>query len=499
MNKFARLHLLYTLLIVCTAAFLFGMIVFFVRWSLWNIDDDFKANADYVRAHFRDQLAQNETILVGLGSFLKTQRSIDLASITAYADAMSTRFPHISMFQVAQYVDSDSVAAYKMLMMQQGIAKPGILQFGGGRLELEGYSQFASALPVIFVAPASSKAVLELDISSIDFIRQSLPAKAYSEMTISEPIDLFDGDKALVLMQSIPKDEVHKESYVALILIKQDMLFPQKKLDKDWNIAVTIIPPNGKSFYVGEPVSTTKRARSSYFLQRVTVADDIRFSQYTIKFELSRNITWFDLDLWKLSLLIFMVVVVIAVLCVIYLMHFSVEVQRERHQKILFRQANYDLLTDLPNRFYFEDASSRILANAERNSKGVLLLFVDLNGFKYINDHMGHDAGDKVLKAVGYALNTLLRQGDLAARLGGDEFVILVDDIKDLSAVLHMIEKVRRVLGCLFVEGVPTDKVSGSVGFAFTLQHGYRLQHLLQVADRSMYGEKHFHHANNEY
>lgn len=369
----------------------------------------------------------------------------------------------------------------------------------GGQLELNASAQFTNTLPVIFVAPASSKAVLGLDISSIDFIRQSLPTKKYSEITISEPIDLFDGDKALVLMQSIPKDDVHKEGYVALILIKQDMLFPQKNLDKEWDLLVTVIPPHGKAFYVGEPTSHLKKAKSSYFLQRVTVSDNVRFSQYTIKLELSRKITWFDLDLWRLSLLVFMVIVVLAVLCVIYLMHFSVEVQRERHQKILFHQANYDLLTDLPNRFYFEDMSSRILANAERNNKGVLLLFVDLNGFKYINDNLGHDAGDNVLKAVGDALKALLRHGDLVARLGGDEFVILVDDIKDLGAVLHMIEKVRRVLSSLHVENVPTDKISGSVGFAFSMQHGYSLQHLLQVADRSMYGEKHFHHAQNEY
>lgn len=132
MNKFARLHLLYTLLIVCTAAFLLGMIVFFVRWSLWNINDDFKANADFVRTHFRDQLAQNETILIGLVSFLKTRRSLDLASINAYTDEMLARFPHISMFQIAQYVDSNSVTTYQNLMKQQGIAQPSIRQFGGG-------------------------------------------------------------------------------------------------------------------------------------------------------------------------------------------------------------------------------------------------------------------------------------------------------------------------------------------------------------------------------
>lgn len=494
MNKFTRLHVLYSFLIACTAAFLFGMVVFFIRWNLLHMDDEFKSDASYVRNHIRDQLAQNETVLIGLGSFLKTTDGVDLASLDAYASVMMERFSHISMFQIAQYVNADSIASYQLIMKQQGILQPSIVQFGGTELSLSSPIAFVETLPVIFVAPSSSKAVLGLDLSSIEFIRQALPPKASSEMTISEPIDLFDGDKALIIMQSIPKQSPVSSSYVAFILIKQDMLFSQRDLGKAWTVSITVSPPNGKSFHVDNGAAQPKQSKSSYFLHKVVVTDDIKFSKYNIRFELSRNITWLDLDLWKLSLLVFMVLIVLAVLCIIYLMHFAVEVQRDRHQRILFRQANYDLLTKLPNRYYFEDSAHRILAGAERQGSGVLLLFVDLNDFKAINDNLGHDAGDKVLKAVGDALNSVLRQGDLAARLGGDEFVVLIDEIKDLSAVLHMIERVRRVLNALRVADIPAHKISGSVGFAYTLQHGYNLQHLLQVADRSMYGEKHYHH-----
>lgn len=493
-NKFARLHLLYTLLILCSAAFLFGMIIVFIRWSLWHIDEEFKVDAGYVRNHIRDQLAQNETVLIGLGSFFKTKDGVDLPSLDAYTSVMMERFPHIYMFQIAQYVNSESVSSYQSFMKQQGVVNPAIIQFDGAELSLDVPAHSVARLLVIFVAPMSSKAVLGLDLSSIDFIRQALPATTSSDMTISESIDLFEGDKALVIMQSIPKKNTQNESYVALIVIKQDMLFPKQDASKAWDMFVSITPPNGKSFRVSSNLTHPQKPKSSYFLHKVKVADEIQFSKYLIKFELSRNITWLDLDLWKLSLLVFMVLIVLAVLCVIYLMHFSVEVQRDRHQRILFKQANYDLLTNLPNRFYFEDSAHRILSSSERQKAGVLLLFVDLNGFKSINDNFGHEAGDKVLKAVGDTLKNVLRQGDLAARLGGDEFVILIDDIKDLSAVLHMIEKVRLVLNALRVDNIPTDQISGSVGFAYTLQHGYDLQHLLQVADRSMYGEKHYHH-----
>ncbi len=484
-NKFARLHLLYTLLILSTAIFLFAMIIAFIRWNLWNIDEQFKTDANHVRNHIRDQLAQNETVLIGLGSFLTTKEHVNIAALDTYSSAMMARFSHISMFQIAEYVEGN-FSAFQTILRMQGVKDPVITRFG----EDTDQRDAVESLPVIFVAPSSSKAVLGLDLSTIDFIRRALPSKADSEMTISEPIDLFEGDRALVIMQSIPSKDVIGSSYIALILIKQDMLFPQQDIDKNWTVSIRVVPPSRKSFEIGSYIA---EAQASYSLHKAKVTDSINFSKYTIQFELSKNITWKDLDLWKLSLFIFMVLLVLAVLCLIYFMHFSVEQQRDKHQKMLYQQANYDLLTNLPNRFYFEDTAARVLLNAERQKAGVLLLFVDLNGFKSINDNLGHEAGDRVLAAVGATLTKVLRQGDLAARLGGDEFVILIDNVPNLTAVLNIIEKVRRVLAALYVEGVPTENISGSLGFAYSLQHGYDLYKLLQVADKSMYGEKHYH------
>jgi diguanylate cyclase (GGDEF)-like protein len=497
-KKFARLHLAYSLLIVATAFFLCGIVVFFIHWSLRNLEDDFKADAAYTSRHIRDQLSENETILIGLGAYINGEALIDIGAVDAYSSVMMQRFPHVSMFQIAQYIDAESVASFKQIMVKQGITNAGVYKFGSAQSDLISDDAMHGKLPVIFVAPTASKAVLGLDLLSIDFIRKSLPSGPYTEMTISEPIELFEGEKALVMMQSIPRNNNHKESYLALVLIKQDRIFPGYDKSKNWNLKVSVIQPSGKFFPVGTVIEQMPQEKTGSFLRRLSISDDVEFSKYKINITISKNITWLDLNLWNLSLLGLMVLVILVVLCVIYLMHFSVEVQREKHQKMLFKQANYDALTKLPNRFYFEDAARRILLNAQREKLGVLLLFVDLNGFKAINDNLGHDAGDKVLKEVARALKLVLRQSDLAARLGGDEFVILIDDIKDLTAVLHMIEKIRHALQGLRVEGVPTDKVSGSVGFSFTLQHGYDLITLLKVADNSMYGEKHFHYKCSE-
>jgi diguanylate cyclase (GGDEF)-like protein len=493
-NKFARLHFLYTLLILSTAFFLCGILLLYVHWCLWNIDDEFKADAGAARSYIRDQLTQNETVLIGLGAFLKGRESLDLAALDAYSTVMMQRFSHIAMFQIAQHINAQSAPSYQHIMRQQGITYPVVSQFGGAQIKVDTAASHGT-LPVIFVSPESSKSVLGLDLASIDFIRQALPSATHSDITISAPIELLEGDKALVMMQSIPASNTHKEAYVSLLLVKQSMLFLKQNIDKKWNVSITAKPPKGKEFLMGELVSQVNVRPNSYFFHKLVVADDIQFARYKINVQLSKNVSWRDIDLWQLAFLVMVMLIILVLMGGVYRRHLSFEMRRDRHQKVLFKQANYDALTRLPNRFYFEDAARRILVNAGRQKEGVLLLFVDLNGFKKINDSLGHDAGDKVLKEVARALTSVLRQSDLAARLGGDEFAILINGISNLTAVLHMIEKVRLVLGSLQVEGVPTDKVSGSVGFAYTLQHGYDLKKLLKVADNSMYGEKSFHYA----
>jgi hypothetical protein len=195
-KKFARLHIAYSLLIVGTAFFLCGIVVFFIHWSLLNLEEDFNTDATYACKHIRDQLTENETILIGLGAFLSGEAAVDLGAVDTYSAVMMQRFPHISMFQIAQYLEADSVKSFQQIMAQQGVNSFSIYQFGGAELALDSSTAIIGKLPVIFVAPASSKAVLGLDLSSIDFIHQSLPSGPYTEMTISEPIELFEGEKA---------------------------------------------------------------------------------------------------------------------------------------------------------------------------------------------------------------------------------------------------------------------------------------------------------------
>lgn len=150
--------------------------------------------------------------------------------------------------------------------------------------------------------------------------------------------------------------------------------------------------------------------------------------------------------------------------------------------------AHHDVLTDLPNRVLLSDRISQALALAEREKTQVALLFMDLDGFKSVNDNHGHDAGDVVLQQVARRLLHCMRASDTLARVGGDEFVALLQNIGDEQEALKManlfISEVRRPIP---LPNGSEAQISMSVGIAVYPQHGVTGEVLSERADRAMY------------
>jgi diguanylate cyclase (GGDEF)-like protein/PAS domain S-box-containing protein len=152
--------------------------------------------------------------------------------------------------------------------------------------------------------------------------------------------------------------------------------------------------------------------------------------------------------------------------------------------------ADHDALTGLPNRAMFSRRLAQALAQATRHGRGAAVLFIDLDGFKAVNDSLGHDAGDHVLKEVALRLRDGLREGDTLGRQGGDEFVVLIEDAATREGLADVAEKIlETVARPVEVAGV-SYALTASVGISLSPEHGTDAQVLLQRADMAMYRSK---------
>jgi diguanylate cyclase (GGDEF)-like protein/PAS domain S-box-containing protein len=164
--------------------------------------------------------------------------------------------------------------------------------------------------------------------------------------------------------------------------------------------------------------------------------------------------------------------------------------ERKAYIEALGHQALHDALTGLPNRTLFADRMNQAIASAERAGEPRGVLVMDLDGFKRVNDTLGHDRGDTVLREVSKSLMAALRETDTVARLGGDEFGILLDGASDLAAAATAAWKIQQACEPEFVIDDEVVRVSTSIGIALFPEHGKTTADLLHRADLAMYDAK---------
>ena len=161
-----------------------------------------------------------------------------------------------------------------------------------------------------------------------------------------------------------------------------------------------------------------------------------------------------------------------------------------RYQEQLEYQANYDSLTRLPNRNLLRDRLQHALIVAQRHHKGVAVVFIDLDGFKNVNDSLGHSVGDRLLSVVAERLARCTRTSDTVARHGGDEFVIVMTDTVDEQSLIAWMERVRASISePVWLDGTELY-VGCSMGASLFPQDGEDAETLMKKADLAMYRAK---------
>lgn len=168
-----------------------------------------------------------------------------------------------------------------------------------------------------------------------------------------------------------------------------------------------------------------------------------------------------------------------------------------KSRKEQYTVANTDELTGLPNRRQVFRLFTKLAVAAQKAKQKLGVIYLDINGFKGINDTYGHEAGDTVLKEVSRVLKAAVQPGDVAARLSGDEFVVLLSDVGGVEGALEILRRLHRDLAVPLTLSATTIILSASLGLSIFPDQGTSFEQLLKIADSEMYDRKKSYYAEN--
>lgn len=173
-----------------------------------------------------------------------------------------------------------------------------------------------------------------------------------------------------------------------------------------------------------------------------------------------------------------------------YVSLFNDITQIKDHQQRLERMAHFDTLTQLPNRLLLADRLQQAVAQAQRRAGSIAVVYLDLDGFKAVNDHHGHAVGDELLIVVSQHMKAALRDGDTLARVGGDEFVAVLVDLSQTDDAAPVLDRLLQAAADPVRVGAALLGVSASLGVAMYPRDGTDSEQLLRRADHAMYQAK---------
>lgn len=488
-----RLTILYGLLIgLCGVLFIVSE-AFVVIQAKQHAQQKFSHKSEELYQGLNQMFAINETILDGFAAFLADVGMQDPERARFYTRTIMNRYPHLYMFQAAQRIAAEDVVEFEKRMDATLPDNRNIrvrrFVFGQGVVPVNVMIP-RDYYPIVFVEPEFNVDfnVLGLDISSIQFVQDAMFTALNTTLaSISQPFELSDGSPAFVMIKpSILPGQSTPDQY-ALIVVKSADVFKSEPFTHD-----------GMQLYVAnekdEPIIFKKSPSISQLeaklFPELEEHKTIALGGQSIRFVLRQQLGFSHVNFP------YVVFVLIAYLLIALLIHlymksqFEAEKLKEKSNLRLFKQANFDQLTGLANRHYFESQFIRSVASCDRRHAKAAILYIDLNDFKPINDTLGHLIGDKVLKVAASEIKQVIRSDDLACRFGGDEFIVLLENLKSP-------ENAVRVMGSIHEQFAKITRIedydivlSASIGMSIYPDDGQTLTDLVRKADKKMYENK---------
>ena len=476
-----------------------------VRAGLMEAEREFASYGESFHAQIRDKLRANEAVLYGFASFIGAIDRDDRNKASAYARSMLERYPHIYMLEVARRVPRQELRGFTESMRRKWQRDFEVQTFDyRGERRWQALQNRDDYFPIILAEPdlPMTRDIIGLDVGSLDDMRATLKRSERSgEPTSTAAFRLVEGDMAYVMFRPIPlppRSETSQRAilagstYAMAVVRAIDLLPNKRELDHSVHHTARLNTPTGsnqtplfdipadRSLDVGRSIFPTLRIERD--LQSV--------SSQPLVLTLERRLGPGDVSGAAIGAVAFASVFSLALLLTYFnsrRRHEMAQAEQQRHMEHL---ALHDALTGLPNRFLMFGRLEQALHSATRHGHRVAVLFLDLDGFKPINDQFGHPVGDELLKAVAAQLRCTIRDCDTVARYGGDEFVVTLTDLQQPGDVAAVAEKILSVVSHPIVINGHTIEVSTSIGIATYPENGADSEALIRAADAAMYEAK---------
>jgi diguanylate cyclase (GGDEF)-like protein len=485
-------------------------LVLVLRASQEATGHEFAEYTENFHTHLRDKLRANETVLYGFAGFLGalsvgTNNNIhDSAKI--YAHAVLERHPHIYMLEIVRKLPRQGLESYSAQLRRTILPSFQVRQFDyKNNRQWQATPRKDFYYPIVFIAPElpGSADIYGLDIDSLDSMRHALLRSEEKGIPVSsEPFRLVEGDMAYVMFRPAinrfarnpgrAEGVTENVSYAVLVLRTLDLLPPHESLSariqhtawhSDFSEDETALP-------LFDIAATPPSRLETFLLPKLRSERKIDDVSPPLRVVLERPMRLADLNTTALSLAGMASILSLAMLLAFLHSHDRHHLALVEERRAIEHLALHDALTGLPNRFLMLGHLEQAIRLASRHDMKVAVLFLDLDGFKPINDRYGHPVGDIVLKEIARRLQACVRDCDTAARYGSDEFVVLLTEIYGEENAALVAEKLLDSISQPIQTGSETVKVSASIGIAIFPNDGDTIEVLINLADKAMYVAK---------
>jgi diguanylate cyclase (GGDEF)-like protein len=486
-------------LYVLLASFYCLSLTFFLATSI-SLDlrrerERFAETAYLIQNHIDTLTHLNLIALHGFAALLEVEGVEQREKVSAYARFILAKHPNIFMMEVAEKMSRE---ALKEAIEEQ--RRAGLPEFQPKTFVSEGSRDWGPIddkpfyYLLTFMEPLlpNSRDLLGLDIESVPFLRDSMQRAVQAKGVIaSRPFRLVEGEKGYALILPIQRGE---KELVPLVICKVSDLMPAQMPDQD-SLSVGLYyaaggPEEGEAWLVRRE-ATVETGLASRLFPKLNVMRPIGGPEQPFMLQIEKQLDWRIINWDMLTLILVGAVILLPLLLLYARAHHKNEMRHLEEGNKLFYMANFDALTGLPNRQLFLNRLQQALAAARRQGQKHAVLYLDLDGFKRVNDYYGHAIGDMVLQWAARIFLQCVREMDTVARLGGDEFVILLQGVIDEARARSVARKIKKAFLQHPNGGSKTLPVIGvSIGIAIYPDDGENPADLLKAADQAMYMEK---------